>query len=48
MSNLTKEKINNAVIITGGFFVIGLGCTVLLAIASVFVRFGAYIDTILF
>ncbi len=48
MSNLTKEKINNAVILTGGFLVIGLGCTAFLAIASVFVRFGAYIDTILF
>jgi len=48
MSNSRKEKINNAVILTGGFFVIGLGCTVLLAIASVFVRFGAYVDSILF
>tara|TARA_R110001592_G_scaffold353254_1_gene651969 strand:+ start:818 stop:964 length:147 start_codon:yes stop_codon:yes gene_type:complete len=48
MSDLTKEKINNAVILTGGFLTIGLGCIAFLAIASVFLRLGAYIDSILF
>jgi hypothetical protein len=43
-----KAKIENTIILFMGFSSIILGCVALLAIGSMFVRLGAYIDTLLF
>ena len=43
-----KSKIENTIILFMGFSAIILGCIAFLAIASVFVRGGAYIDSLLF
>ena len=43
-----KAKIENGIILFMGFSTIILGCIAFLAIASIFVRLGAYIDTLLF
>ena len=48
MNALVKKKVENTIILFMGFSVIILGCVAFLAIASIFVRFGAYIDTLLF
>ena len=48
MNALVKKKVENTIILFMGFSVIVLGCVAFLAIASVFARGGAYLDTLLF